>query len=144
MRTRPRAVELARGVYWLRLCGANVYFVRSGESWTLVDAGFPGSGRTIAETAAGLCGAVLTMAWSSRLGGGGFGWLWDLARRKPRLSGPPTIVTCDWRDAARSVVALADLDPWLLATGHGAPLVGRHAAPALRAFASRVVAEPVR
>ena len=88
--------------------------------------------------------AVLTMAWSSRLGGDGSGWLWDLARRKPRLSGPPTVVTCDWRDAARSVVALADLDPWLVATGHGPPLVGRHAAPALRAFAARVVAEPVR
>lgn len=264
VRSHPGAVEIARGVYWLRLRGANVYFVRSEESWTLVDAGFPGSGRTIAETAAGLCGAagrpgsilithghpdhvgsavglatawnvpilapagempfidgsrlypeplvawlarvlprramealvrdsdlgdtvrpfdpeagvpglldwacvrtpghtpghvaffrpgdrtliagdaVLTMAWSSRLGGDGFGWLWDLARRKPRLSGPPTVVTCDWRDAARSVVALADLDPWLLATGHGPPLVGRHAASTLRAFAARVVAEPVR
>ena len=86
--------------------------------------------------------AVLTMAWSSRLGGGGAGWLWDLVRREPRLSGPPTIVTCDWRDAVASVVALADLDPWVLATGHGTPFVGPCTAPALRAFADRVAATP--
>ena len=86
--------------------------------------------------------AVLTMAWSSRLGAGGAGWLWDLVRREPRLSGPPTIVTCDWRDAAASVVALAALDPWVLATGHGTPFVGQCAASALRAFADRVAATP--
>jgi glyoxylase-like metal-dependent hydrolase (beta-lactamase superfamily II) len=253
---RPRIIEIARGVHWLPLRGANVYFVRSGESWALVDAGFPGSGPTIAEAARRLCGAagrpgsilithghpdhvgsavglaaawkvpilapagempfidgtalypeplvawltrvlprramerlvrdsdlgdsvrpfdpqagvpglpdwvcvptpghtpghvaffrpgdrtliagdaVLTMAWSSRLGGRGAGWLWDLVRRKSRLSGPPTIVTFDWGDAAASVVDLADLDPWVLAAGHGRPLAGRHVAPALRAFAA--------
>jgi len=256
-RTSARTVEIARGVHWLPIRGANVYFVRSGESWVLIDAGFPGSGRLIAETAGRLCGAagrpgsilithghpdhagsavglaaawnapilapadempfidgtalypeplvawlagvlprramealvrdsdlgdavrpfdsqagvpglpdwvcvptpghtpghvaffrpgdrtliagdaVLTMAWASRLGGRGAGWLWDLVRRTPRLSGPPTAVTCDWRDAAASVVALADLDPWVLATGHGTPFVGSPAAPALRAFAAR-------
>ena len=255
--------EIARGVHWLPLRGANVYFVRSGGSWVLIDAGFPGAGRTIAEAAERLCGAagrpgsillthghpdhtgaavglaaawdvpilapaaempfisgtrlypeplvfwlgrvlprramdalvrgsylgdavrpfdpqdgapglpdwtvvptpghtpghialfrpgdrtlitgdaVLTLAWSSRLGGGGAGWIWDLARRKTRLSGPPTFVTCDWRDAAASVVALAELDPWVLATGHGRPLAGRQVAPALRAFAARVAARPV-
>ena len=253
----PELVEIARGVQWLRLRGANVYFVRSGESWALIDAGFPGSGRAIAAAAGRLCGAagrpgsilithghpdhvgsavglaaawnvpilapagempfidgtalypeplvtwlarvlprramealvrgsdlgdgiqpfdpqagvpglpewtcvptpghtpghvaffrpgdrtliagdaVLTMAWSSRLGGGGAGWLWDLVLRRPRLSGPPTVVTCDWRDAAASVGVLAGLDPWVLATGHGTPLAGRHAAPALRGFAVR-------
>ena len=258
-RTSSEIVEIARGVHWLRLRGANVFFVRSGESWALIDAGFPGSGRIIAEAAGRLCGpagrpgsilishghpdhvgsavglaaawnvpilapmgempfidgtalypeplvawlarvlprramealirgsdlgdavrpfdpqvgvpdlpdwvcvptpghtpghvaffrpgdrtliagdAVLTMAWSSRLGGRGAGWLWDLLRRKPRLSGPPTVVTCDWQAAAASVVALAELDPWVLATGHGTPLAGRHAAPALRAFAAEWV-----
>ena len=258
-----RTHEIARGVHWLPLRGVNVYFVRSGESWVLIDAGFPGSARVIADAAGRLCGAagrpaaillthghpdhagaavglaaawdvpilapaaempfidgtrlypeplvfwlsrvlprramealvrgsdlggavrpfdpqdgapglpdwtvvptpghtpghvaffrpddrtlitgdaVLTLAWSSRLGGGGAGWLWDLARRKPRLSGPPTVFTCDWRDAATSVVALAELDPWVLATGHGRPLAGRHVAPALRAFAARVAASPV-
>jgi glyoxylase-like metal-dependent hydrolase (beta-lactamase superfamily II) len=258
-----RTFETARGVHWLPIRGANVYFVRSGEYWVLVDAGYPGSAGVIAEAAGRLCGAagrpgsiilthghpdhagaavglaaawnvpilapeaempfidgtslypeplvfwlarvlprramealvrgsdlgetvrsfdpradvpglpdwiavptpghtpghvaffrrgdrtlltgdaVLTLAWSSRLGGGGAGWLWDLARCRPRLSGPPTIVTCDWRDAAASVVALADLDPWLLATGHGMPLAGKQVAPALRAFAARVAASPI-
>jgi glyoxylase-like metal-dependent hydrolase (beta-lactamase superfamily II) len=255
-RRRAGTEEVARGVHRLPIRGTNVYFVRSGESWVLIDAGFPGSGRIIAETAGRLCGvagrpeailithghpdhvgsavglaaawnvpilapagempfidgtalypeplvawlarvlprramealvrgsdlgaavrpfdpqagvpglpewvcvptpghtpghvaffrpgdrtliagdAVLTMAWSSRLGGRGAGWLWDLVRRRQRLSGPPTVFTCDWRDAAASVVALAELDPWVLATGHGTPYAGRHAAPALRAFAA--------
>ncbi|HUK77982.1 MAG TPA: MBL fold metallo-hydrolase [Thermoleophilia bacterium] len=256
-RSSPAILEIARGVHWLPLRGANAYFVGSGETWTLIDAGFPGSGGTIAEAARMLCDttgqpgsilithghpdhvgsavglaaswdvpilapagelpfidgtalypeplvawlarvlprramdalirgsdlgdavrpfdpqagvpglpdwvcvptpghtpghvaffrpgdrtliagdAVLTMAWSSRLGGGGGGWLWDLACRRPRLSGPPTVVTCDWDDAAASVGVLADLDPWLLATGHGTPFVGPDAARALRAFAAR-------
>jgi glyoxylase-like metal-dependent hydrolase (beta-lactamase superfamily II) len=255
-RTTSDTVEIARGVHWLRLRGANVYFVRSVESWVLIDAGFPGSGRIIAQAAGRLCGAagrpgsilvthghpdhvgsavglaaawnvpilapagempfidgtalypeplvawlarvlppramqalvrgsdlgdtvrpfdtqagvpglpewicvptpghtpghaaffrpgdrtliagdaVLTMAWSSRLGARGAGWLWSLVRRKPRLSGPPTVVTCDWRDAAASVVALAELDPWVLATGHGTPFAGPRAAAALRTFAA--------
>lgn len=257
-----RTFEIARGVHWLPVRGANVYFVRSGESWVLIDAGYRSSTRTIAEAATRLCGAagrpvlillthahpdhagaavglaakwnlpvllaeaeipyvngtslypeplvhcmarvlprrvmqalargsdlgaairsfdpqaavpglpdwtavatpghtpghvaffrpsdrtlisgdaVLTLAWSSRLGGGGAAWLWDLARCRPRLSGPPTFVTCDWRTAAASIAALAELDPWVLATGHGIPLAGRQVAPALRAFAARVAPPP--
>jgi len=256
-RSSPAILEIAEGVHWLPLHGANAYFVGSGESWALIDAGFPGSAATIAAGALGLCGAighpgsilithghpdhvggavgladswgvpimaptgelpfidgtalypeplvallarvlprramdalvrrsdlgdavrpfdpragvpglpdwvcvptpghtpghvaffrpgdrtliagdaVLTMAWSSRLGGDGAGWLWDLMRRRPRLSGPPTVVTCDWHEAAASVAALAELDPWILASGHGTPSVGPDTAPALRAFASR-------
>ena len=45
-RRHPAILEIARGVHWLPLRGANVYFVRSGESWALIDAGFPGSGET--------------------------------------------------------------------------------------------------
>lgn len=254
--------EIARDVQWLPLRGVNVYFVRSGESWVLVDAGFPGSARTICAAAARLCGAagapqsillthghpdhagaaaslattwdvpilaplaelpfidgtalypeplvfwlnrllprramraltrrsalgdalrpfdpnngvpglpewacvptpghtpgqtafyrpgdrtliagdaVLTLAWWSRLDSGGPPWLCDLARRRSRLSGPPAGFTCDWRDAAVSIAALAELDPWVLATGHGEPLAGPRTAPALRAFAARVAARP--
>jgi glyoxylase-like metal-dependent hydrolase (beta-lactamase superfamily II) len=43
-------------VHWLSIRGTNVSFVRSGESWVLVDAGFPGSGRIIAEAARQLFG----------------------------------------------------------------------------------------
>lgn len=253
--------EIARGVHWLPLGGANVYLVCSEGSSVLVDAGYPGGRQTIAEAARHSCGAsgrpetillthghpdhagaaaalaeawgvpilvsapelpfvdgtslypeplvawlsrvlpgrametltrrsslgeavapfdpaagapclpgwtavptpghtpghvalfrpedrtlicgdaVLTMPWSSRLGGGGTGWLRDLVRGRPRLSGPPTVFTCDWRDAAASVAALADLDPWVLASGHGRPLCGRHVAPELRAFAARVATD---
>jgi glyoxylase-like metal-dependent hydrolase (beta-lactamase superfamily II) len=262
MRVSARTHEIARGVHWLPLRGANAYFVRSGASWVLIDAGFPGSTRAITDTAGRLCGAsgrpdsivlthghpdhagdavglaeawavpilasaaempfvsgtrlypeplvfwlarvlprramealvrgsdlgaalrsfeplagvpglpdwkavptpghtpghvaffrpgdrtlitgdaVLTMAWSSRLGGGGAGWLRDLACRRPRLSGPPTVFTCDWPEAAASVAALAGLDPWVLAAGHGRPMAGRQVAPMLRAFAARVTAPP--
>jgi len=250
--------EIARGVHWLRLSGANVYLVRSGDAWVLIDSGFPGSAAAIAEAACEVCGparrpdaivlthghpdhagsavalarawdvpalipasempfvdgtalypeplvnflrralpgrvidaltrrsalgaavgpfdpevappglpewvcvptpghtpghvaffrpvdrtlitgdAVLTLAWWSRLGDGGFDWLRDLARCRPRLSGPPTIVTCDWRAAAASVAALSELDPWAIASGHGIPLAGAHVAPALREFAAHV------
>jgi len=253
--------EIARGVHWLRLGGANVYFVRTGESWVMIDAGFPGSEAVIAEAAAALCrpsgapevillthghpdhagsavaladswnvpaliperempyvdgtalypepfvsflrrllpgrvmetltarsahgeavrpfhpeagapglpewtcvptpghtpghvaffrpadrtlitgDAVLTLAWWSRLGDRGLGWMWDLTRCRPRLTGPPTIVTCDWRAAAASIVGLSELDPWVLATGHGIPLAGSRVAPALRDFATLVRAQ---
>ena len=45
-------------MHWLPLRGANAYFVRSEDSWALIDAGFPGSGGIIAEAASGLCGAA--------------------------------------------------------------------------------------
>ena len=57
-RTSPGILEIARGVHWLPTRGANVYFVRSGGSWVLIDAGFLGSGRVIAAAARRLCGAA--------------------------------------------------------------------------------------
>jgi len=248
--------QIAPGVHWLPLRGANAYLARSGASWTLVDAGYAGSRAAIAAAAGRLCGgarpesivlthghpdhagaaaslaagwgapilvtatelpfvdgtalypeplvaglgrvlprgvidrltrrsdlgpalrafetadgvpglpdweavgtpghtpghvaffrradrtlicgdAVLAIASPSRLGGG-LRWLHDLAHRPPRLSGPPPLFTCDWHDAAVSAATLADLEPWVLATGHGRPLCGPRVAPALRAFAARI------
>lgn len=259
---RARTFEIARGVHWLPMRGANVYLVDSGGSWVLIDAGYAGSGATIREVVGRLCGggrprsillthghpdhagaavrlaadwdvpihlpegevpfvngtslypeplvfwlarvvprrameamargsdlgddvrpfdpqagapgmpdwtvvatpghtpghvalfrpgdrtllsgdAVLTLAWHSRLGSRGIGWLWDLARCRPRLCGPPTVFTCDWRAAAASIATLADLGPWVLASGHGVPLAGRHVAPALRELASRIAPPPL-
>jgi glyoxylase-like metal-dependent hydrolase (beta-lactamase superfamily II) len=41
-----------------------------------------------------------------------------------KLSGPPRYFTCDWRAAAKSVAALAALEPETVATGHGQPMKG--------------------
>jgi glyoxylase-like metal-dependent hydrolase (beta-lactamase superfamily II) len=258
-----RSLEIAPDVHWLPLHGTNVYFVRSGEDWILVDAGFPGAARAIAGAADLLCGparrpmaillthghpdhagtaqalaaiwdvpvfapqaelpyidgtelypeplvfwlrrvlpaaamaaltrrsdlgervrtfepgdgvpglpdwravptpghtpghtayfrpgdgmllagdAVLAVPWSSRFGGRGPRWVWELVRGRRRLSGPPTMFTCDWRAAGASIGVLAELDPWSLATGHGRPLAGRHVAPLLRAFAAKTAATPL-
>lgn len=55
--------EIAPGVYWLALGSGpmrvNVYFVRSGPAWTLVDTGMAGHGDAIREAAAALFGAHL-------------------------------------------------------------------------------------
>lgn len=54
-------MEVAPGVYALatgpRFFSTNVYFVRSGTAWALIDAGWATSGRLIKEAAAALCGA---------------------------------------------------------------------------------------
>jgi glyoxylase-like metal-dependent hydrolase (beta-lactamase superfamily II) len=40
------------------------------------------------------------------------------------MHGPPRYFTPDWSDAGRSVEVLAQLEPDLLITGHGAPAAG--------------------
>jgi glyoxylase-like metal-dependent hydrolase (beta-lactamase superfamily II) len=65
---------------------------------------------------------------------------------------PPSYLTQDWIAARESVRRLADLNPEVLATGHGLPVSGPHAAEGLRRLAKtftppkhgRYVAEPVR
>ncbi len=61
MASQPK--EVAADVYWLevgqwlgRLGKSNVYFVRSGSSWVLIDAGWQHSGKQIARAAAALFG----------------------------------------------------------------------------------------
>jgi glyoxylase-like metal-dependent hydrolase (beta-lactamase superfamily II) len=46
-----------------------------------------------------------------------------MAQRR-ELHGPPMYFTPDWASAARSVETLADLEPEVVATGHGEPLRG--------------------
>jgi glyoxylase-like metal-dependent hydrolase (beta-lactamase superfamily II) len=53
--------EIAPGVWWLEtgrgLTASNVYFVRSGSDWALIDAASPGCGAAIRTAAAALFGA---------------------------------------------------------------------------------------
>jgi len=61
--------------------------------------------------------------------------LWGLRLNRPKVSGPPWYSTWDWQAAKESVSALAQLEPRVLATGHGVPLSGDTVARELRAFA---------
>jgi hypothetical protein len=45
-----------------------------------------------------------------------------VATQRQELHGPPAYFTTDWFAAARSVRALAALDPSVLVTGHGIPM----------------------
>ena len=49
--------EIAPGVFWLSASGSNVYFVRSGLSWVLIDTSWPNRGQVIKQTAERLFGA---------------------------------------------------------------------------------------
>ena len=61
--------------------------------------------------------------------------LWGLRQSKPRVSGPPWYSTWDWQTAKKSVALLAGLEPRVLATGHGLPMLGEEIARKLCAFA---------
>jgi glyoxylase-like metal-dependent hydrolase (beta-lactamase superfamily II) len=47
-----------------------------------------------------------------------------VSAQRRELHGPPMYFTPDWVSAARSVATLADLEPEVIATGHGEPLRG--------------------
>jgi glyoxylase-like metal-dependent hydrolase (beta-lactamase superfamily II) len=64
--------------------------------------------------------------------------LWGLGRAKRGLSGPPWYTTWSWRAAKKSIVSLADLEPRVLACGHGLPMNGSRTARELRAFADHM------
>jgi glyoxylase-like metal-dependent hydrolase (beta-lactamase superfamily II) len=67
-------------------------------------------------------------------------WTGILCQRQG-LSGPPWYTTWDRQAAIASIVGIADLEPSVLATGHGLPLTGPATAATVRAFAERVGAE---
>lgn len=68
--------------------------------------------------------------------------LWGFGRSKLRLGGPPWYTTFSWRAAKESVAILAQLEPRVLACGHGLPMSGPETAPALRAFAEHFRSVP--
>ena len=56
--------------------------------------------------------------------------------QETELHGPPSYFTSDWDAARRSVEQLAQLDPLILAPGHGKPLAGAEIPAALRKLAA--------
>jgi len=55
--------------------------------------------------------------------------------QKKKLSGPPKYFTYDWVAARSSVLAIADLRPEVIATGHGKPMSGSEMQAALHNLA---------
>jgi len=62
-----------------------------------------------------------------------------LLQQRQGLSGPPWYTTWDRRAAIGSIREIADLDPSVLASGHGLPLVGPGTAARVHAFADRTM-----
>jgi glyoxylase-like metal-dependent hydrolase (beta-lactamase superfamily II) len=62
---------------------------------------------------------------------------WSLRINQQRVSGPPWYSTWNKQLAKESVVALAALEPRVLASGHGVPMQGEGTARELHAFANR-------
>lgn len=57
-----------------------------------------------------------------------------------RLCPPPTPLTPDWEAARASLFTLADLDPTVVATGHGKPIRGDDLGDRLRELANETIA----
>ena len=62
--------------------------------------------------------------------------VWGLLLARDGLSGPPWYTTWNREAARRSIRILADLNPCVLAGGHGRPLLGGQTAAVLRSFAA--------
>ncbi len=63
---------------------------------------------------------------------------WGLRRQKQKISGPPWYSTWHWQTAKDSVAVLAESEPCVLASGHGAPMVGDRIARDLHALADHL------
>ena len=59
---------------------------------------------------------------------------WLLGPGKPRIARPPRFLNRDHHRAIVSLTSLARLDPAVLATGHGPPMIGDLTAQALRSY----------
>lgn len=60
----------------------------------------------------------------------------DTLQQRQKVSIPPPYYTCDWQAAERSVKKLAELQPKVLAAGHGIPMRGASATTQLQAIAN--------
>lgn len=60
---------------------------------------------------------------------------YSVITQKPEMHGPPAWLTPDWEAAHKSVVALAELDPELVVTGHGRAMQGPQMLAALQVLA---------
>jgi len=60
----------------------------------------------------------------------------SIMRQTKKLSGPPKYFTYDWEAARNSVRRLADLNPSVVATGHGKPMEGEEMRIALTNLAA--------
>src|SRR5688572_1856347 len=71
--------------------------------------------------------------------------LFSVLKQKQKISGPPRYFTCDWQKAGDSVSKLADLEPGVVATGHGKPMYGEAMRESLQQLADNFneVAVPV-
>jgi hypothetical protein len=56
--------------------------------------------------------------------------------QKPELHGPPAYFTWNWELAKRSVEKLAQLNPLIVAPGHGKPLTGAQLPAEVKKLAS--------
>ncbi len=74
------------------------------------------------------------------------GWgmlLWMLKKSRTKISRPARYVTWDWQKAKESTAVMAELEPMVLAPGHGPPIAGEEIAREFRAFAERFSGHPV-
>ncbi len=69
--------------------------------------------------------AVLTAPWGG------------LLPYKQKISMPPYISSWNWAEAKHSIVVLSKLRPYVLATGHGVPMVGPETSSKLQELANR-------
>jgi hypothetical protein len=69
--------------------------------------------------------------------------VWDLLRQTQRPAAPPYITTWNWQMAKVAVAALEQLEPTVVAGGHGVPITN-DAAAQLHAFAARFTTQPGR
>lgn len=72
--------------------------------------------------------------------------VWSVMTQKREINGPPKYFTNDWDAAFRSVKILSDLEPSVVATGHGKPMSGPGMLDELRALVEDFdeVAKPSR